>query len=609
MTRRPLLSRLLLALLDRSRKWDYVLLAAICLIPSFLAVAMGIGSTVEVDGLTYVGWFDKYNFWPFVIVQPLGLLLLRTSFARVANIVPETVPDPPPPLVLLFRSSPSPQRPYELLRDWLSSPKIMGTTLVISLFIQVIDLSELFGVYQFNTPVRATELDWSVMYQAGLISKPANIMFCISAYFTQFIITVLGTWGVAFLAAHNLFFLERIYQRSRMKAGDVMDYITLDLDDVNHCFGFRVANDGFNTQVGALIIGGIVILMSRFSNVTGVDGLVNLDDIIRGTSQVEITFFPDVGQVILAAAWIAGLFIITLPALVKLIPRLPFFGAVSELSIDSYLREFLTEEQWPYGDRPTEKQINYMAAKFANNGFWPAGDNRASHLFFFSFWVLLVILYPFNTRDMLIFLPSLLGMALVAYFLRTVLLKLLNSSLSYVDERLAMPHPELLVAQEQSAVRIRGKVFISYRREDSLAYTRLLKQSLLQYVDEDRLFMDITAIKDGDDFVDAIESAIKACDSVIAVIGPRWSSCTDDTGQRRLLKGDDFVRLEIATAFAEGKTVIPALVGKATMPAPEELTADIAPLWRRHARELSDSRWDYDTGELAKVLANKDVSE
>jgi hypothetical protein len=485
----------------------------------------------------------------------------------------------------------------------------MGTTLLISLCIQVIDLSELFSVYQFNTPVRASELDWSVMYQAGVISKATNILFCASAYFTQFLITTLGLWGVAFLAAHNLFFLERIYQRSRAKAGDIIDYITLDLDDVNRCFGFRVANDGFNTQVFALLIAGVVILMSRFANVTGVEGLGNMEDILSGASHVQITFFPDAGQAILALAWIAGLFIITLPALVKLLPRLPFFGAVSQLSIDSYLHEFLTDEQWPYGDTPTEKQINYVAAKFANNGFWPAGDNRASHLFFFSFWVLLVILYPFNTKDMLIFLPSLLIMALIAYFLRTVLLKLLSSSLSYVDERLSVPHPELLDGEEQSAIRIRGKVFISYRREDSLAYTRLLKQSLLKYIDEDRLFMDIAAIKDGDDFVDAIESAIKACDSVIAVIGPRWSSCTDDVGQRRLEKGDDFVRLEIATAFAEGKVVIPVLVGSATIPGAEELTADIAPLWRRHARELSDSRWEYDTGELAKAMANKEASE
>ena len=601
----PALSRMTLILLDKSRKWDYLVLGLFCLIPSIFAILIGTGDTVEVNGVTYIGWFDKYNFWPFVVVQPLGLWLLRTMFARVAYIVPESVPEPPPPLVLLFRASPSPQYAYSLLREWLISPKIMGGTLLVSLFIQVLDLTELISIYQFDAPVRAAELDWSVMYQAGITSKLANGLFCVSAYLTQFTITTLGVWGVAFLTAHNLFFLKSIYQRGRVEPGKECNYITLDLDDVNRCFGFRVANDSFNTQVISLTIAGITILMSRFSSVTGVEESVSLKAILAG-APVEITLFPDIGQVILAICWIAGLIIITSPALVKLAPRLPFLGAVPELTIDTYLREFLTDDQWPYGEKPTEKQINYMAAKFANNGFWPTGDNRASHLFFFSFWVLLLILYPINTSDMLIFIPSLIVLGLIAYFLRTMLLKLLNGSLSYVDERLTEQRPDLLMQEEQSAIRIPGKVFISYRREDSLAYTRLLKQSLLKYINEDCLFMDIGTIKDGDDFVDAIESAISACDSVVAVIGPTWASCTDSSGLRRLEKGDDFVRLEIATAFAEGKAVIPALVGGATMPTAEELTADIASLWRRHARELSDTRWEYDTSELAKALANKD---
>ena len=607
MNRRSLLSRMTLRLLDPSRKWDYLILALICLTPSLIAIKFGLGHTLEIDGITYVGWFDKYNFWPFVFVQPLALWMLRMAFSRVAYIVPETVPDKPPPLVLLFRNSPSRQHAYDLLREWLISPKIMGGALLVSLCIQVVDISELFRVYQFDIPVRAGEFDWSVMYQAGILSKTANAWFCASAYFLQTIITTLGIWGMAFLTAHNLFFLRSIYQRGRVSPGNESNYITLDLDDVNRCFGFRVANASFNTQVIALTLAGIIILMSRFTNVAATEGLLTLDDLLQGRP-ITMTFFPDIGQTLLAIGWIVALFIITSPALVKLAPRLPYLGALSELSIDNYLREFLTDEQWPYGENPTEKQINYMAAKFANNGFWPTGDNRASHLFFFSFWVLLLILYPIVSTDMLIFLPSLLLLGVIAYFLRTMLLKLLNSSLSYVDERLTIARPDLLTSEEESAIRIPGKVFISYRREDSLAYTRLLKQSLLQFIDEDRLFMDICTIQDGEDFVVAIESAINACDSVIAVIGPTWSTCRDANGQRRLEKGDDFVRLEIATAFAEGKVVVPALVGGADMPSAEVLTADIAPLWRRHARELSDTRWEYDTSELAKALASKDLS-
>ncbi len=607
MTNRHWLSRLTLAMLDSERKLDYLWLGIYCAIPSILAFIFGAGRTVEVAGVVYLGWFDKYNFWPFVFVIPLTLFLLRAVFRRVAQITPAELPEQrPPPLVALFRLHPDKQKVYEIMRDALSSPKIMGGALVTAILINVADVSELVGVYLFDNPVRAGEFDWSVMYQAGVMSKQANALFCVTAYIMQFMITTLGIWGMAYLVGHNLFFLQRIYQRSRVEPGNEKEYITLDLDDVNRCFGFRAANDGFNTQVIALTIAGVVILMSRFANVGNMEDTLRLDELLLGTSTASINLFPDIGQTMLALGWVVALFIITAPALVKLTPRLPGLGKVPELTIDTYLREFLTDEQWRYGEKPTEKQINYIAAKFANNGFWPTGDNRASMLFFYSFWVFLIILYPVKTDDVRILLPSLVALGLVAYGLRTVMLAALNSSLSYVDERLTTPRPDLLAEEEEGQVRVRGKVFISYRREDSLAYARLLRQSLSQYVKEDNLFMDITTIRDGEDFVDSIETAIKNCDSLIAVIGPSWSSCTDEKGQRRLEKGDDFVRLEIATAFAEGKTVVPALVGSADMPTAEELTADIAPLWRRHARELSDSRWEYDVGELARALAESE---
>jgi hypothetical protein len=43
------------------------------------------------------------------------------------------------------------------------------------------------------------------------------------------------------------------------------------------------------------------------------------------------------------------------------------------------------------------------------------------------------------------------------------------------------------------------------------------------------------------------------------------------------------------------------------MPNAKDFPADIAPLWRRHARELSDSRWEYDVSELVKALDRNDT--
>lgn len=190
----------------------------------------------------------------------------------------------------------------------------------------------------------------------------------------------------------------------------------------------------------------------------------------------------------------------------------------------------------------------------------------------------------------------------IAYGLRTGLFVLLNTSLSYVDERLTMSRPDLLTEAVQGQVRVNRKIFISYRREDSSAYTRLVRQSLLEYMDESQIFMDIMAIHDGEDFVNAIDDAILKCDALIVIIGKDWVDCSDQEG-RRIMKDDDFVRLEIAAALRQERLVIPTLVDGSAMPHADDLPNDIKALARRQARELSDTRWEYDISQLAATLA------
>jgi hypothetical protein len=64
----------------------------------------------------------------------------------------------------------------------------------------------------------------------------------------------------------------------------------------------------------------------------------------------------------------------------------------------------------------------------------------------------------------------------------------------------------------------------------------------------------------------------------------------------------DYVRLEIAEALKRKKTVIPALVRDAPMPAEEELPDDIARLATRPAVELRDSRWFDDVRQLMGAI-------
>ena len=81
------------------------------------------------------------------------------------------------------------------------------------------------------------------------------------------------------------------------------------------------------------------------------------------------------------------------------------------------------------------------------------------------------------------------------------------------------------------------------------------------------------------------------------LIGPGWVGATDG-GARRIDDTADFVRIEIATALAQDKRVIPVLHDGATMPAADTLPPEIAALAMRNALELSDAHFGADVAVL-----------
>ncbi|MDS4013905.1 MAG: toll/interleukin-1 receptor domain-containing protein, partial [Candidatus Accumulibacter sp.] len=135
-----------------------------------------------------------------------------------------------------------------------------------------------------------------------------------------------------------------------------------------------------------------------------------------------------------------------------------------------------------------------------------------------------------------------------------------------------------------------SRIFISYRREDSIAYAGRLYDHLAAHFGADRVFMDLGQIKAGEDFTRVLAEQIAACDVVVALIGPDWLNASNAQG-RRLDQADDFVRYELASALAQGKRVVPLLVGGARMPASGDLPPAIAELAHRQAHELDDRRF------------------
>jgi hypothetical protein len=147
-----------------------------------------------------------------------------------------------------------------------------------------------------------------------------------------------------------------------------------------------------------------------------------------------------------------------------------------------------------------------------------------------------------------------------------------------------------------------GRIFISYRREDTAYPAGWLYDRLTDRFADGQVFKDVDSIKLGDDFVQVITSAVGSCDVLLALIGTEWLTVTDEHGRRRLDDPDDFVRLEIEAALARNVRVIPILVEGARMPRAAELPPSLAGLVRRQALELSPSRFDFDTSRLLKVL-------
>lgn len=152
-------------------------------------------------------------------------------------------------------------------------------------------------------------------------------------------------------------------------------------------------------------------------------------------------------------------------------------------------------------------------------------------------------------------------------------------------------------------------VFINYRRDDAGPYARLMKIRLGQRFPETNVFMDLDSIDVGADFAEAIESAVCSCAVLVALIGRRWLTITDDEGRRRLDNPDDYVRFEIQAALERRIRVIPVLVDGAVAPRQQQLPHDLRKVARLNALEMSYSRYEYDEARLLAAIERILTSE
>lgn len=157
----------------------------------------------------------------------------------------------------------------------------------------------------------------------------------------------------------------------------------------------------------------------------------------------------------------------------------------------------------------------------------------------------------------------------------------------------------------RSAIRgnVMSGIFMSYRRTDTLPWAGHLFGELRNAFGALQIFMDINGgIPRGADFEEALKAALERCDVLLALIGPQWATCTRSDGMRRLHVPADWVRNEIATALRRKIPIAPVLFGGAKLPSDTELPEDLRGLRKYQVAEITDTRWDFDVGELIKDL-------
>lgn len=623
-SRLPITSRVFAVIVDHRRRIDYLWAALFAALP--LAMAWYAGAAHGKDG--FLGYLDRLNWVLLIVVLPSALFGLRWIVQQLGPIAPGHLPEPAPPIIRLISSKEGQRDGYAAFRAAMLAPRNLLIPLALTIGVHVLDTAQTLGVYLSGAKSLCTDadavlpcgeaivedgpgginrirvesdgqtyeigMDWGSSYMRPTDPPQRELIWATAlvACLVQFTTILIGFLLISVHFAHNRFFLGRIYQRRRVPPGDEEAYIHIDIEDPENCFGFRTANRAFNVQVLVLALAGIAILTTRFFNISP-----------------ELGLFPDPGQWLSVLSWFLALLIVSIPILVKILPRLSGNSDTeAPASLTGFLREFLSDANWHYTSRTSPEEIDTVARRFAQNAFWPTGNNRGRPLYFAAFWVFLVALVPdirVISDPSLPFWAMIAGWAIcgvVAWILTSLLFRGLRALLAFVDERLVEQSTQGLVAARPIRRKISVGLFLSYRRDDSAAYTGRLYDSLCDRLEPEKIFMDLDNIPGGANFAEVLRDAIDSAEVMVVVIGPTWLTLTDADGNPRIHDPEDFVYLEIAQALDRDMQVIPVLVGDASMPPATFLPEPLKDLAVRNAVEISNERWTHDVDRLIAAI-------
>ncbi|MEU7644449.1 toll/interleukin-1 receptor domain-containing protein [Streptomyces huasconensis] len=156
------------------------------------------------------------------------------------------------------------------------------------------------------------------------------------------------------------------------------------------------------------------------------------------------------------------------------------------------------------------------------------------------------------------------------------------------------------------------KIFVNYRRDDAEFTATLVERELSRAFGDDKVFRASKSIRPGSKFPQEILTAVRRCNVLLAVIGPRWLLAQSATGGRALEDPEDWIRREIIEAFEAGAVVIPLLAGQVDRLQRSELPFELRELADCQYRRLSHRNADRDLthliDELLRLVPELDTS-
>ncbi len=127
-------------------------------------------------------------------------------------------------------------------------------------------------------------------------------------------------------------------------------------------------------------------------------------------------------------------------------------------------------------------------------------------------------------------------------------------------------------------------IFINYRAADAAVEARLLFADLANHFGKEAVFLDKKYLHGGMAWPDELTRKVKGAKILLVLLkdGKKWMGLKDNC-TFRMCDPEDWVRLEIETAKAEGKLIVPVLLDGADFPAESVLPESLRFLLSKHS--------------------------